>query len=169
MNPRLAQWNDAEHDAAMETIIACCGSRRWAAAMVALRPFHSAAELSSAADDLWQKMEEPDLLEAFACHPRIGDRNHAHTSSQSAAWSQQEQSSTDNAQASVLTDLADKNALYEKQFGFTYIVCATGRSAEQMLVFLNRRLLNDRATELHEASEQQRLITQIRLGKWLAS
>jgi OHCU decarboxylase len=168
MNSTLARWNDADHAAALEAMIACCGSNRWATAMVELRPFHSVAELSSAADDLWRKMEEPDLLEAFAAHPRIGEQNQAHASPRSAAWSQEEQSSANSASTAVLTDIAGKNARYEKQFGFTYIVCATGRSAEEMLGLLNRRMLNDRATELHEASEQQRLITQIRLGKWLA-
>lgn len=168
MNSRLAQWNDADHAAAMEAMLACCGSRRWAAAMVTLRPFRSVPELSTAAEGFWKKMEEPDLLEAFACHPRIGERNHAHASPQAAAWSKEEQSSTKSAQAQVLADIGDKNTLYEQQFGFTFIVCATGRSARQMLAILNRRLLNDRATELRVAAEQQHLITQIRLEKWLA-
>jgi OHCU decarboxylase len=113
-------------------------------------------------------MEEPDLLEAFACHPRIGERKQA-KSSQVTAWSQQEQSSTRNAPDSVLAQIADGNALYEHQFGFSYIVCATGKSAQEMLAILKRRLANDRATELKEAAEQQRQITQIRIGKWLTS
>jgi 2-oxo-4-hydroxy-4-carboxy--5-ureidoimidazoline (OHCU) decarboxylase len=67
----------------------------------------------------------------------------------------------------VLAELTAGNALYEQRFGFTYIVCATGKSAEEMLAILNRRLAGDRAGELREAAEQQRQITQIRLGKWL--
>jgi OHCU decarboxylase len=169
VNPRLAEWNDADHAAATEAMIACCGSRRWAAAMVALRPIQSAAELSALADEHWGKMGESDLLEAFACHPRIGERKQAHASPQSAAWSSQEQSSTNSTPGSVLMKIADGNELYEKQFGFTYIVCATGKSAEEMLAILERRLMNDRATELREGAEQQRQITQLRLGKWLAS
>ena len=66
-----------------------------------------------------------------------------------------------------LAELAEGNEVYERRFGFTYIVCATGKSAEEMLTILNRRLAGDRAGELREAAEQQRQITQIRLGKWL--
>ena len=85
----------------------------------------------------------------------------------SAAWSEQEQSSAASAAERVLAELAEGNARYEQRFGFTYIVCATGKSAEEMLAILKRRLANDRAAELREAAEQQRQITQIRLGKWL--
>jgi len=67
----------------------------------------------------------------------------------------------------VLKELAAGNAIYEERFGFTYIVCATGKSAEEMLTILNRRLSSDRTSELREAAEQQRQIMQIRLGKWL--
>jgi 2-oxo-4-hydroxy-4-carboxy-5-ureidoimidazoline decarboxylase len=169
MNPTLAEWNAADHSEAIESMIACCGSHRWAEEMVALRPVPSVARLSEAADTLWRKMGESDLLEAFACHPRIGEQKQAQGSSQSAAWSRQEQSLANNAPDSVLAEIAERNKLYEQQFGFTYIVCATGKSAEQMLDLLNRRLMNDRSAELKEAAEQQRQITQIRLGKWLAS
>ena len=147
--------------------MACCGARRWAAAMVALRPLKSVGELSTAADRIWGTMEQADWMEAFACHPRIGERKAAHASRKSAAWSQQEQSSAETAAARVLDELADGNALYEQRFGFTYIVCATGKSAEEMLAILNRRLSSDRSDELREAAEQQRQITQIRLRKWL--
>ncbi len=167
MNPVLSSWNEASPKAALETMLACCGARRWAAAMVALRPIGSVHELSSAADRIWSTMEEADWMEAFGCHPRIGERKAAHASRKSEAWSRKEQSSAETAAERVLAELAAGNALYEQRFGFTYIVCATGKSAEEMLVILNRRLNNDRSTELHEAAEQQRQITQIRLGKWL--
>ena len=112
-------------------------------------------------------MEEADWMEAFACHPRIGEQKVAHASRKSAAWSRQEQSSAETAAERVLAELAEGNARYEQRFGFTYIVCATGKSADEMLEILNRRLGSDRITELREAAEQQRQITQIRLGKWL--
>jgi OHCU decarboxylase len=83
------------------------------------------------------------------------------------AWSTQEQSSTNDAAKNILVALAEGNALYERRFGLTYIVCATGKRAEEMLAILNRRLASDRSKELREAAEQQRQITQIRLGKWL--
>src|SRR5208282_1920291 len=136
-------------------------------AMVEQRPFASIVDLSEAADRTWSEMQEPDWLEAFACHPRIGERKVAHVSAQSAAWSRQEQSAAASATERVLSELAEGNALYEERFGFTYIVCATGRSADEMLGILQRRLTNDRAEESREAAEQQRQILQIRLGKWL--
>jgi OHCU decarboxylase len=167
VNAVLAAWNNAGADEALEAMLACCGARRWAAAMVALRPIGSVAELSEAADRVWSTVEEADWMEAFACHPRIGERKAAHASAKSVAWSSQEQSSAAVAAERVLAELAAGNALYEQRFGFTYIVCATGKSADEMLAILNRRLGSDRATELREAAEQQRQITQIRLGKWL--
>jgi OHCU decarboxylase len=169
MNPVLVAWNDADADTARAAMIACCGAHRWADAMVALRPLKSVMELSDAADRIWGTMTEEDWLEAFACHPRIGDRKPAHASAQSAAWSKQEQASTESAAEKVLADLAAGNALYEQRFGFTYIVCATGKTPEEMLAILTRRLAGTRASELKEAAEQQRQITQIRLGKWLIS
>jgi OHCU decarboxylase len=129
----------------------------------------SVVELSLAADRVWSTMEEADWMEAFAWHPRIGERKTAHASAKSQAWSRQEQSSAEDAEEAVLAELAAGNEVYEEQFGFTYIVCATGKSAEEMLSILNRRLGSERAAELREAAEQQRQITQIRLGKWLVA
>ena len=171
MNPTLAAWNAAGESEAFDTMTACCGSKRWAGAMVARRPISGVTELSEAADQVWSMMQESDWLEAFACHPRIGERKPAlvaaHASEQSAAWSSDEQSSANDANERVLADLADGNQLYEQRFGFTYIVCATGKSAAEMLTILKRRLTADREAELREAAEQQRQIMQIRLGKWL--
>jgi OHCU decarboxylase len=148
-------------------MIACCGARRWASAMVALRPIGSVLDLSEAADRVWGTMEEADWMEAFVCHPRIGERKAAHAAARSVAWSKQEQSSASGTAEQVLAEIAEGNARYEERYGFTYIVCATGKSAEEMLTILKRRLLSDRAAELIEAAEQQRQITQMRLGKWL--
>jgi OHCU decarboxylase len=173
MNAVLDRWNNADESEALRAMVACCGAERWAKAMVALRPMTSVVELSLAADRAWSTMEEADWMEAFACHPRIGERRGiaerkaAHASAKSQAWSRQEQASAADAEEAVLADLAEGNALYEERFGFTYIVCATGKSAEEMLSVLNLRLANERAAELREAAEQQRHITQIRLGKWL--
>lgn len=167
MNAALEAWNQADEGEAFEAMIACCGARRWASAMVALRPIGSVLELSDAADRVWGTMSEPDWMEAFACHPRIGENTTAHAAPKSAAWSSQEQSSVSSAKDRVLAELAAGNSRYEEQFGFNYIVCATGRSAEEMLAILKRRLGGNREDELREAAEQQRQIMQIRLGKWL--
>lgn len=167
MNATLAAWNAADEATAFDAMIACCGSNRWARAMAALRPIASVQKLSEAADRVWSTMQEPDWMEAFACHPRIGERKTTHAVAKSAAWSAQEQSQTSQAAERVMAELAAGNMLYEERFGFTYIVCATGKSAEEMLTILNRRLAGSRDAELREAAEQQRQITQIRLGKWL--
>lgn len=169
MNPVLEAWNKADQQAATDAMLACCASRRWAAGMIASRPIPNVTTLSGAADRIWAAMEELDWLEAFAAHPRIGGRQAAEASAMSKAWSQQEQAGASGASPNQMRELAEGNAKYEQRFAFTYIVCATGKSAEEMLAVLNRRLANDRMAELREAAEQQRQIMQIRLGKWLRS
>lgn len=167
MNATLSAWNKADTNTAAQAMLVCCGAQRWAAAMVASRPIESVFELSEAADRVWAAMTELDWMEAFTCHPRIGERKTVVAPAKSAAWSEQEQSLVAAAESKVLAELDAGNARYEEKFGFTYIVCATGKTAEEMLAILKRRLANDRAAELREAAEQQRQITQVRLGKWL--
>ena len=167
MNTTLYDWNQASPGEAITALISCCAAERWAAGVAALRPLASEDELFSASDRVWDTMQESDWMQAFRAHPRIGDRKPAHASAQSTAWSKQEQAATTSAQTNILAELAEGNQRYEELFGFTYIVCATGKSAEEMLAILKRRLSSDRQTELCEAAEQQRQITQIRLRKWL--
>jgi OHCU decarboxylase len=167
MNSALDAWNEADDATALDEMLACCGARHWASAMVALRPIGSVMELREAADRIWAMMTEADWMEAFACHPRIGERKAEQALAKFAAWSRQEQSSVAAATITVLTELDEGNAQYEKRFEFTYIVCATGKTADEMLAILKRRLANDREAELREAAEQQRQIMQIRLRKWL--
>ncbi len=167
MNTVLAAWNVAGQSSAIEAMLACCAARRWAQKMVALRPFAGVEHLSLAADQVWSTMEEQDWMEAFAAHPRIGDRNPGPATTTASGWSRQEQSSAASAPELVFAQLAEGNAIYEQRFGFTYIVCATGKSAQEMLAILRKRLTNDREAEMREAAEQQRQIMQIRLGKWL--
>jgi OHCU decarboxylase len=167
MNPVLSAWNETSEVAALDAMLACCSARRWAQSMVALRPFEAVETLSLTADEVWGTMEEADWMEAFASHPRIGERKTAPQPTRLATWSEQEQLGASSAGNDVLAQLAAGNSTYEQRFGFTYIVCATGKSADEMLRILERRLGNDRAAELREAAEQQRQITQIRLRKWL--
>lgn len=168
MNATLAAWNVAGETEARNAMLSCCGSKRWADAMVALRPIASVFALSEETDRVWGTMQEADWLEAFACHPRIGERNvSAHARAQSSAWSRAEQAQTNSASDDVLVEIDEGNQRYEELFGFTYIVCATGKSAEEMLAILKRRLGSTREAELREAAEQQRQIMQIRLEKWL--
>jgi 2-oxo-4-hydroxy-4-carboxy-5-ureidoimidazoline decarboxylase len=169
MNPVLEKWNNDDEAAATEAMLACCGATPWASQMVALRPIAGIVALSEEADRVWGTLAETDWLEAFASHPRIGERKIPASSENSTAWSVQEQAEINNAADSTMRALAEANAQYEQQFGFTYIVSASGKTADEMLAILKRRLANDRGAELKEAAEQQRQITQIRLGKWLAS
>lgn len=167
MNTVLARWNTDPEPEALAAMLACCAAQRWAAAMVAARPLDSIVALSETADRTWSTMTEPDWVQAFAAHPRIGERCPA--SMQSATWSQQEQASISAARERTIAQLAEGNAAYELRFGFTYIVCATGKSADEILSILQRRLAETRDNELREAAEQQRQILQLRLGKWLTT
>ena len=167
MNRILSAWNAADPDAATAALLSCCAAERWAIALVSQRPFHNEEMLISSANGVWATMDADDWMQAFRAHPRIGERKVEHATAQSKQWSGQEQSAVDQAQAEILAELAAGNRLYEDRFGFTYIVCATGKSAEEMLHILRRRLNSDRDAELREAAEQQRQIMQIRLRKWL--
>lgn len=141
-----------------------CGSSTWVERMLARRPFPSQAELLKAARDEWFALGEADWLEAFSHHPKIGDR--ASLEKRFPAThdlSAKEQSGVSAAREDVINALAIDNETYVKRFGFIFIVCATGKSAEEMLKLLRDRLNNDRATELRIAAEEQAKITALRL------
>jgi 2-oxo-4-hydroxy-4-carboxy-5-ureidoimidazoline decarboxylase len=168
MSDVLARWNAATLEAAATQILPCCGSQAWALKMAARRPFRDVASLGAASDETWRDLTESDWMEAFRSHPRIGESSKPGSSAdQSSAWSVQEQEKAGNAGDEVKIGLAEGNREYEQKFGRIFIVCATGKSAPEILHILRRRLQNDTTTELHEAAEEQRQITQIRLGKWL--
>ena len=164
----LARWNSASPADAEREILACCGSRAWARKMTARRPFADEAGVLAAADEIWHGLSEADWLEAFRAHPRIGEKKAEQPrDAQSAAWSAREQSTAAASDADVKAALADGNRAYEQRFGRIFIVCATGKTSVEILGILRQRLQNDEATELREAAEQQRQITQLRLRKWL--
>lgn len=165
----LARWNSLPPEKAAEEILSCCGSRAWAQAMAARRPIPDEAGLLAACDQVWKNLPQPDWLEAFRSHPRIGETNARAASAQSAEWSKSEQQKVGDAADAVKTALAERNRAYEQKFGRIFIVCATGKSAVEILEILERRLRNDDKIELFEAAEQQRQITQLRLKKWLNS
>jgi 2-oxo-4-hydroxy-4-carboxy-5-ureidoimidazoline decarboxylase len=109
-------------------------------------------------------------MEAFSKHPRIGERNApADAGAQSVAWSEQEQASATSPDRAIQQALAEGNREYEKRFGRMFIVCATGKSAAEILEILRRRLANDDTSELRQSAEEQRKITNIRLKKWLTA
>jgi OHCU decarboxylase len=165
----LAELNGLGDGDAAAAFLACCGSTRWAREMAGRRPFAGAEDVHAAADELWWRLGEGDWLEAFAAHPRIGERKAAPAQdAAAAAWSAQEQARVASAGDDVATALAEGNRRYEERFGRTYIVCATGKTAEEMLAILRARLANDAATELRAAAAEQAKITAIRLDKLLA-
>jgi 2-oxo-4-hydroxy-4-carboxy-5-ureidoimidazoline decarboxylase len=168
MSDVLARWNDAPLDAATAQILPCCGCKAWARQMAARRPFKDEASLIAASAETWHNLTESDWMEAFNSHPRIGESTPPTPSSaRSAAWATQEQKEVADAGDPVKISLAEGNRDYERKFGRIFIVCATGKSATELLEILRRRLQNDARTELYEAAEQQRQITRIRLKKWL--
>ena len=167
-NSVLAGWNMLDEDAATSAILPCCGSVRWALQLAQARPITDEKDMFDRSDAIWLNLAASDWDEAFRSHPRIGDRKAAETATQlSAEWSRQEQSDVDSSNARIRARLDQGNRLYEERFGRIFLVCATGKSAAEMLAILERRLLNDAQTELQEAAEQQRQITRIRLRKWL--
>ena len=136
-------------------LIACNGSSEWVRRMMAARPMANALET---AEEVWSSLDEKEWLEAFAAHPRIGERK-------ASGWASQEQSGTASAASETLTALAGTNREYEEKFGFIYIVCATGKSAEEMLAIARERLANERERELRIAAGEQLKITKLRLMK----
>lgn len=162
---KLDTLSDADAAAQLR---ACCGSTRWVAAMMAARPFGSVERAKSEADRIWRGLAPSDWREAFNHHPRIGERKAAVAQDATgAAWSSQEQSRVADADAAVKAELARVNAEYERRFGHIYIVCATGKSAGEMLTIARGRMTNDSETELGVAAEEQRKIMQLRLSKLL--
>jgi 2-oxo-4-hydroxy-4-carboxy-5-ureidoimidazoline decarboxylase len=151
---------------ARAALLRCCGARRWADGMLARRPFASMADLLAAADEIWAGLDRADWLEAFAAHPRIGDMDSLKKKfAATAAWSAGEQAGVAGAAEAVLRDLADGNRRYEERFGHIFIVCATGKTAAEMLHLLRERLPNAPDVELRIAAAEQAKITRLRLEK----
>jgi OHCU decarboxylase len=162
----LDELNALPPGRAEEVLLDCCGSARWASRMAAHRPFVGLNDLYEAADCIWQDLEPADWLEAFGRHPQIGEMASI-ASESSRRWAESEQVGARVAAENVKTKLTQGNRAYREKFGYIFIVCASGKSAEEMLALLEQRLQNDPAHELRIAAEQQRLITRLRLEKLL--
>jgi 2-oxo-4-hydroxy-4-carboxy-5-ureidoimidazoline decarboxylase len=168
VNAILEAWNHQDTGAAANAVLPCCGSHSWANQLVAGRPYRNEHAVFDKSDAVWSSLSAKEWGAAFSSHPRIGDREApASATAASASWSGQEQEAVTDADESLQEQLRSGNEAYEQRFGRTYIVCATGKSAEEMLAILQQRLGNDDEEELLEAVEQQRQITQLRLRKWL--
>ena len=160
---KLNELNTLPEAQAENELLKCCGSQRWARAVAGRRPFKSKEDLHRTAEIEWLKLKYPDWLEAFSHHPRIGDRAKAQ------GFAKQEQSGANGASDATLLSLESLNRLYEEKFGFVFLIFATGKSADEMLGMLQRRLQNGRDVELKNAVTEQAKITRLRLEKLLAA
>src|SRR2546425_6468102 len=180
---RLGELNAHDTEVAERELLRCCGSTQWAREMAASRPFDSAETMAQTGDTIWSSLERVDWLEAFAAHPRIGANAEAPAATPSGLprgvsdssrrgrgpgasaekvdgsprteWATQEQSGVASAPGGGRARLAASNRDYEARLGSIFIVCATGKSAGQMLAPLDGRLSNDAEEELHIAAEEQ--------------
>ena len=144
----------------------CCGAGRWVESMLAGRPYESFPAVVAASDDAFDELEDGDWMEAFRHHPMIGDVAELRKKfASTAAWAGAEQGGAAAASETTLRALADGNRDYAERFGYIFIVCATGKSAEEMLGLLRMRLGNEAEFELAIAAEEQKKITGLRLMK----
>ncbi|MBF6163881.1 2-oxo-4-hydroxy-4-carboxy-5-ureidoimidazoline decarboxylase [Streptomyces gardneri] len=159
--PGIAAFDALSDDAAYQAIFGCCSSPGLARSLVAGRPYRSVEALLDAADAALTRLPESELDLALAGHPRIGDRLHS-------AVSAREQAGVAGAAEDVRAALAEGNRAYEERFGHIYLVCASGKSAEELLALLNARLRNDPETERRVVRTELGKINRIRLHAMLA-
>jgi 2-oxo-4-hydroxy-4-carboxy-5-ureidoimidazoline decarboxylase len=170
MNKVLARWNSLDPAIAAREALPCCGSQAWANALASGRPIANEAALVEASSRIWLTLPKDAWQEAFESHPRIGQKRAlSHATEESLRWSAQEQRTALSEDDAAKLALEDANRRYEQKFGRIFIVCATGKTSSEILAILEARMKNDAATELNEAAEQQRQITQLRLHRWLES
>ena len=165
--PEVVERLDAADDAAArEMLTRCCGAGPWVEGMVARRPFGAPEALAATADEVWFALDEAGWREAFDHHPRIGDVEKLREKfAATADLSEAEQAGVAGASDQVLEDLAQANRDYEARYGHIFLVCATGKTAAEMLEILRGRMTNEPADELRIAAGEQAKITKIRLGK----
>ncbi|MBM4303158.1 MAG: 2-oxo-4-hydroxy-4-carboxy-5-ureidoimidazoline decarboxylase [Deltaproteobacteria bacterium] len=162
----LVQFNSLSPKEATQVLAHCCGAARWVSQMESSRPFQNRKALFNKAIQTWNQLTEKDWKEAFTHHPKIGDLESLKKKFASTrVWAEQEQKGSAEAAVSVLQALALGNQTYENRFGYIFIVCATGKKADEMLALLEARLNNSPDIEIKIAAGEQAKITQIRLEK----
>lgn len=157
----LDQLNAAPPEMARQALQDCCGSAAWVDRMIESRPYQDLPSLQQCGEKLWWSLKESDWLEAFASHPKIGEKS-------AAKWSAAEQSGMSDATKTTAALIASMNEDYERKFGWIFIVYATGKSASEMQRILQGRLQNSRESELPIAAAEQVKITNLRLEKLVA-
>ena len=166
MNADIASLNSISPDEAEKEFLKCCGCKEWARRMVAQRPFQNLDELTERSESVWWQLQSHDWLEAFHSHPKIGEtKAAAETSVKSQQWSADEQSGLRDSARETREQLATLNRQYQEKFGHIFIICASGKTSEQMLEALRERLENTPEEELRIAASEQAKITELRLKK----
>ena len=160
----LIELNDLEFAKATDEFLKCCGSRAWSGHMATRRPFDSVQGMIAAGRGIWRSLQECDWLEAFAAHPRIGQKG---IGQKGNGWSAEEQRGMDAASSETASEMNRLNEAYHQKFGWTFIICATGKTAEEMRAALEQRLANDAEAELRIAGAEQEKITELRIQKLL--
>ncbi len=162
----IAEFDRLPTEKKRELLFQCCGSHTWVDKMLSVFPFEDLVDLEESADEKWYECTEEDWKEAFEHHPQIGDINLLKEKfANTAEWAAGEQSGVSNTSDEVLQNLAEGNKLYKEKFGYIFIVSATGKSAEEILIILELRLPNSPEEEIKIAAEEQNKITKIRLEK----
>ncbi|GAA4354391.1 2-oxo-4-hydroxy-4-carboxy-5-ureidoimidazoline decarboxylase [Hymenobacter saemangeumensis] len=166
----LQQLNTLPKPALAEELTKCCGATNWVNSMCEIFPVADEQTLFDKAKAIWYNLSEADWREAFTHHPKIGDVNSLKEKFASTSkWAEGEQGAVKQAGQQTLEDLAKGNEAYEQKFGYIFIVCATGKTAEEMLELLQTRLPNSPEEEIKIAMGEQDKITRIRLEKLLAA
>ncbi len=164
----LQKLNECSRLEAAEIFSKCCGADNWINDMINARPFKTHQGIIETGEKIWRSLNETDWLEAFDHHPKIGDINSLREKfSSTKQFAQREQSGVNHASTEILEELAKLNNEYEKRFGYIFIVCATGKTADEMLSIIRNRITNDPETEIKIAMEEQNKITKLRLEKLL--
>ncbi len=165
---KLQEINELSYLKAKELFSICCGSEEWIEKMINSRPFNSKDEALKIAETHWYLLDKVCWLDAFSHHPKIGDINSLGKKySSSGNLAKSEQSRISGASMKVLENLSRYNEEYERKFGYIFIVCASGKSAEEMLSLIEKRINNTEDSEIKIAMEEQNKITKLRLEKFL--
>ena len=164
------ELNHLEEEQCCQALFSCCGSTKWVGKMLKSRPFTSETELKEKALELFRNCTIEDWMEAFSHHAKLGDRSkmEQRTKKNLTQWEKQEQAGTAAANDTILEKLEKANLDYENKFGFIFLLCATGKSAAEMLSSLYDRLPNDLHKEIGIAMEEQNKITKLRIEKLLS-
>ena len=163
----LEELNQGDSEQACIELLKCCGSSQWNEKMLAARPYNSVSHLLELAGQIWSDLGEVDYLEAFAAHPKIGASKPPDNAKNTESWTSKEQAGMMSADEQTKLKLKTKNQKYAEKFGYIFIVCATGKSASEILELLRIRLENSPETELEIAAGEQMKITNLRLNKML--